>query len=314
MDDDMQAMEVQDREIEFRLEAYARARLSPDPQAIVRSRARIMREARLQFEAAQIAARPAPPAVARPRRPLFGRVALSLLAASVWLGVAVGSIFAAQPGGPLFPARMWVESATLPSDATARTNVELGRLQARLDEALSGAVRGDASAVAAALAAYSQIADEMMAATNGDATIEALVAAALDHHRATLTAVATTLSDKGNDTAAAAVEATIERTIDHNQAVIDRIDDQPADGAGKGSAGGGGGTKPDNTNGGGTVGGSTVGAPTASPPAGGGTAEGDGGDKPAKTPKPTPDPTPDPTPRPTPEHGPPDHSPRGQGG
>ncbi|MEO5941716.1 MAG: hypothetical protein ABIZ72_11775, partial [Candidatus Limnocylindrales bacterium] len=59
----MQAMEVRDREVEFRLDAYARVRLSPDPQAIARSRARIMREARLQFEAAKTAAGLAPPVV-----------------------------------------------------------------------------------------------------------------------------------------------------------------------------------------------------------------------------------------------------------
>ena len=314
----MQAIEVRDREIEFRLEAYARARLSPDPLAITRSRARIMREARLQFEAAQTLARLAPPVVAAPHRPLFRRVALPLLAASVWLVVAVGSIFAAQPGGPLYPARMWVETATLPSNAAARANVELGRLQARLDEALAGAARGDASAVAAALEAYRQIADETIAATNGDATLEALVAAALDRHRAVLVSVAATLADKGNATAAAAVEASIQRAIVHNQAVIDRIDEGPSDGAGNGSTGGGGGTKSDDVNGGGTGN-----APTASPVAVGGTGGagtvdgGGGGDKPAKTPKPTSEPTPEPTPRatprPTPEHGPPDQTPRGQG-
>ncbi|MEO5939725.1 MAG: hypothetical protein ABIZ72_02315, partial [Candidatus Limnocylindrales bacterium] len=178
----------------------------------------------------------------------------------------------AQPGGPLYPARVWVETVTLPSDAAARATVELGRLQARLDEAL--------------------------------------VAAALDKHRAVLAAVATSLADKGNATAAAAVETSIQRAIDHNQAVIDRIDGRRSDGAENGSAGGG--TKPNGTNSGGT--GS---APTASPAAGvgpGGTGTGgSGGDKPAKTPKPTPDPTPRPTPRPTPEHGPPDHTSRGQG-
>src|SRR5882757_3521322 len=106
MDDDMQAIEVWDREIERRLDAYAHARLSPDPSATARARSRIMREARLQFEAARIAAHAAPAIAIVHRRSPVRRLAMPLLAASVWLGIAVGSISAAQAGGPLYPTRM----------------------------------------------------------------------------------------------------------------------------------------------------------------------------------------------------------------
>jgi hypothetical protein len=311
MDDDMQAMEVRDREIEFRLEAYARARLSPDPAAVARSRARIMREARLQFEASQRAAALAPPIALAPRRPVARRVAMPLLAAGLWAVLTVGSVFAAQPGGPLYPARMWIEGTTLPSSGAPRVNAEIGRLEARLAEVGDAAARGDEAAVEAALDAYRQIADGAIAATNGDESLEAILAAALDKHRAVLTAVATKLAAMDNDTAAAAVEAAVLRAIVHNQAVIDRVDEHRA-GGGSGPVGGAG-TKPGTGPGsGGAAGGAAGGAggpgaggPASTPAAAGGGSGGDGGpDKPAKSPRPTKPPTPDPTQ--------PDHTPRGQ--
>src|SRR5437868_2759306 len=116
MDDDMQAIEVRDFEIERRLEAYARARLSPDPQSTARARARVMREARLQFEGARIATHMAPVVVAAATRASsWRRAAMPVLAAAIWLGIAVGSISAAQPGGPPYQTRMWIENAALPA-------------------------------------------------------------------------------------------------------------------------------------------------------------------------------------------------------
>ena len=316
----MQAMEVRDREIEFRLEAFARARLSPDPQAIARSRARIMREARLRIDGSVSAGRPVPAIVAIPQRSLVWRVAMPLLAASVWLVIAVGTISAAQPGGPLYGTRMWVEDLTLPAGGAARAAVELNRLQARLDEAMTAAAQGDAGAVQAALDAYRRIADETIAGANGDDGLEALIAAALDQHAVVLAAVADRLALKGNATAAAAVEAAVERAIVHNQAVVDRMDDDNAGstggtgGPGAGSAGGTGGSSGST---GGTGGGTGTGvnpAATASPttgapdggagtdPGSGPTATGtpDKTPKPARTPKPAPGPSSAPD---QPDHG-----------
>jgi hypothetical protein len=292
MDDDMQAIEVRDREIERRLDAYARARLSPEPRAVARTRARVMREARLQFEAARIAAHMASSLVLLPHRSTTRRLAMPFLAASIWLGIAAGTISAAQAGGPLYPTRMWIENATLPTSGVARAGAELSRLDARLFEATAAASRGDAGAVQAALDAYGQIADEATAAAIGDPALEAIVAAALDKHLA----VAATLEGKGYDTTLAAVEESIERAIVHNQAVVDRLDSNGAGGAGNGSPGGPA-AKP--------VGASGTGSGTgAGPSAGTDGGAGTGGGKPDKTPKPTPAP-PDP-------QGQREHSPHGQ--
>jgi uncharacterized membrane protein YgcG len=322
MDDDMQAIEVRDREIERRLEAFARARLSPDREIVARTRARIMREARLQFEASRIAAHMAPALVVAPRRPIARRLAMPILAASVWLAIAAGSIAAATAGGPLYPARLWVENAVLPADGTSRASAEISRLNDRLGEVVAGAARGDAAAVEAALDAYRQIADEAIAASRGDATLEALVAAALDNHRAILSAVEIALADKGSDTAAAALEASIERAIHHNQSVVDDVHASgtgagdglsaptrdPGTGAGTGAGTGSGtGTSTGTGSGSGSGSGSGAGAGSGDT-GGGGSGSGSGESKPARTPKPTPAP-PAPPASPDPQ-GQPEHTPR----
>ncbi len=296
----MQALEVRDYEIEQRLESFARARLSPDPQAVARARARILREARLQFDAARIATHVGGAVARSGHRAPLRRVAMPLLAAAVWLGIAVGSISAAQAGGPLYSARVWVENATLPASGPSRTNAELSRLDARLADAMNGAARGDAGAVTAALDAYRQIADETTAAAAGDLALENIVAAALDQHRAVLTVVASRLEEKGNDTAAQAVEASIRKAIDHNQAVVDRLGS-----AGKGGGSTGSGINSPASGGNGGTGGTGPGAAN-----GGAGGAGRGIDKPAKSSQPTANPpkaTPSPpkaTPDATPQHTP----------
>jgi hypothetical protein len=233
-DDEMQALDIRDFEIERRLEAFARARLSPDPAGVARTRARVMREARLQFEAARTATI-APPVVLGAGRPLARRIAVPLLAASLWAGVVVGSVAAAQAGGPLYPTRLWIETATLPSGGSARTAAELDRLDARLADAMGAAARGDSDAVTAALAAYRQIADDAISAAGGDQALETKVTAALERHVAVLTAVSEGLEAKGNTTAAAAVETAIERAIEHNASVVAGLANNGG-GAGAGSS------------------------------------------------------------------------------
>lgn len=305
----MQAMEVRDREIELRLEAFASARLSPDREAVARTRARLMREARLQFEAARIAGTTAPPTVLARHRPIARRLAMPILAASVWLALAVGSISASTAGGPLYHARMWIETAILPTDGVSRANAEITRLNDRLAEAGAAAARGDAGAVQAAVEAYRQIADEALAGSTGDQALQALVAGALDRHLTVLAGVAAALEGKGNDTAAAAVEASIQRAIDHSQAVVDRVG---ANGAG---TSGHPVTSPGDTSEHGTGSGAGTGAGSGSGTgagagAGTGAGTGTGGNtKPDKTPKPTPEAKP--TPEPPDPPGQPDHTPRG---
>lgn len=309
----MQVIEAGDFEIERRLESYARALLSPDPLAIARVRARVMREARLQADLPRVVVVGAP-AARRIGRPVARRLSMAILAAAVWLGVAAGSIFAAQAGGPLYPARMWLEQATLPGEPAARAAAELTRLDARLADALAAAARGDTGAVQAALDAYGQIADEMIAAAVGNATLESIVAA-LDKHLVGLGEVASLLDDKGNATGAGAAEASISRAIEHNQDVIDRLEStKPAAGTGGepgGTSGSGGGQPTD-------AGGDDPKAtktpkpmpedtvkPTQDPTPNKPTA--------APTAKATPEPTVKPTPRATTQPTPPQHTPRGNG-
>lgn len=286
----MQAVDIVDAEIERRLDSYARARLSPDPRSTARVRARVMREARLHVQAARVAAH-----IERahaPRRSPARRVGLPLLAAAVWLAIAAGTISAAQAGGPLYPARMWLESATLPAASGARATADIGRLEARVAEILAAAATGDAGAVHAALAAYRQIADDAIHATGDDEALQALVAAALERHSTVLAAVAGSLAARGNITAAEAVGASLERAIATNRAVIDRL---TAVGAGSGGQPGiqtGG-----SSGGAGASGGDGPSAGGAGQPAGG---SGAGAVKPDRTPKATANPA-----------GPPEVSPRG---
>ena len=47
--------------------------------------------------------------------------------------IAVGGALAASgAGGPLYPARVWIETVALPSDPGARAAAELTRLQSRM--------------------------------------------------------------------------------------------------------------------------------------------------------------------------------------
>jgi len=310
MDEDMQAIDAGNLELERRFDSFARARLSPDPRATARIRARVMREARLHQDAARIALHMAP-TVAASQRLAVRRLAMPFLAAAVWLSIAVGSIAAAQAGGPLYPTRLWIEAATLPSTAGARIDADLQRMDERLAEALSAAASGDRGAVFAALNAYAQIAEDANVTSGSDAGLLSKVEEALGQHQAVLTAVAARLADKGNDNAADAIELNIQRAIEHNAAVLQTLATHHPSGAGTpinaggsdgsgGTGAGSGGSSGDGT-GGTTTGGANGGnggAPASVEPGGNGGAGGGGPDKPAVTPKPT--------------HAPPDHSPPGQ--
>lgn len=270
----MQASMAADLEVERRLEDFARARLTPVAASKARSRARVMREARLAF--ADQAARAAVAAkieVARysarssARRTTVRRGA-ALLAAAVLSLVAVGGVLAAStPGGPLYGPRVWLETVMLPTDASGRADAELARLEMRLAEVRAAVRSGDRGAAAAALAAYEQIADEALAGAGADAAAIDRVRAALDRHVAVLERVAGQVPPQAAD----AINATIEKAISHNDATIQRIE-----------AG---------SNGGGSGGGADGGAPGAQPAGGSGPSI-----EPVATPRPKP--TPKPTPKP----------------
>ena len=276
----MQASFGADFEIEQRLERYAQVRLSPTPASVARMRARVMRETRLAISSDALRSTSLPVDIdrrrAQQRRAIVRRVAGLGLAAALSVGTVGGVMAAGTAGGPLYDTRIWLETLTLPAGIEARTDAEIARLEARMTEVLAAAGSGDGAAVQDALAAYEAIADEALLGAAGDADALERIRAALDRHLAVLAGVA----DKVPGQASAAIRANIERTIIHNNAVIDRVQN--------GSNGG---------NGGGPV------DPTDQTPA-------DKTPKPAKTPKPeaTVAATPDPTPARTPQ-GPPSERP-----
>jgi hypothetical protein len=292
MDEQMQAMIGADLEVERRLGNYARARLIPGEGSKARARARIMREARLAFAEqadARIAAANADVARERSRRRALGRGAALLLAAGLSMGMVGGAMAASTAGGPLYGTRIWLEEVTLPSDPTSRASAEIGRLEARIAE-LAAAVRfGDRVAAVAALTAYQQIADRAIgeAGASGNETLMERLGEALDRHVASLERVA----DQVPPQAAEAIHRNIERAIQHNDAVLDRIHAGPT---GPGPA------EPSGPNGGAGAGaGAGSGAGSGAEPA----SEPQPPAEPAATAKPKPTPKVEPTPvvAPTPE-------------
>jgi hypothetical protein len=270
-----------------------------------------MREARLAFadQAAHVAALAPAQADANVARSAARRThvrrGFALLAAAVLSLVVVGGAFAASTaGGPLYGARVWLETVTLPTDVTARAEAEITRLDARLADLQIAVQSGDRAAAAAALAAYEQIADEALAGAGTDQAAIDQLTAALDRHVAVLERVAAQVPPQ----AAASITTNIQRAINHNDAAIERIQAGPNGGA-------------DN---GGTDNGS---AGNGAPPAAGSTDAAGTPESAAPTPKVKPTPKADPTaapaaatPQPTPKAPPgkpsprPDKTPPGQSG
>jgi len=195
-----------DGELRARLDAYAASRLEPDPAATARTRATVMVQARNTLGAAQAAGDVA--GAGRFRR-LFRRPALAASAALLGLAVvAAGTVAAAGPGGPLYSARLWVETLTLPSDTTARAAAELDRLQARVNDATAAAATGNGDAVTAALDAYRQTLADALAAASGDPTREQRLVVELGRHLAVLEALATQVPAN----ATTAIDQAVQRT------------------------------------------------------------------------------------------------------
>src|SRR5207302_5981967 len=106
-------------ELDWRLETYAAARLTPSPDAVRRLRRAVVARAAdvaavREFEARRLAEeavrrrlrhRGALDWITASRR----RGAAALLAASLAVGSA-GAVFGANPGSPFYPTRVWVEA------------------------------------------------------------------------------------------------------------------------------------------------------------------------------------------------------------
>src|SRR5664280_186927 len=287
-----------DGELGARLEAYAESHLEPDPAATARARAAVMAEANRVLGAGRTAREAAGPGLLRR---LFQRPALAATAAVLGLAVlAGGAVAASGPGGPLYSARLWVETLTLPSDTTARAAAELDRLQARLDEATAAAASGNGDAVTAALDAYRQTLADAAALAAGDPTREQHLIAELGKHLAVLEALAAGVPAN----AAAAIQAAVLRT-EGNIDAITQLPGQPGENPTPGNPNGtpplGG---PDATQ---KPGNPSPGNPNATP-----TLGNPNPGQPGPTTKPgNPNGTPDPgRPNGTPAPGNPDHSPK----
>jgi hypothetical protein len=230
MDDEMIDLIAGDARLRRRLEAYADLRLSPDLTTSSRIRARVLAVAHRQADLARADAaltivtettertlRPA-----RRRRAPWQRVLVGLLAASLALGAAAGSAFAARPGGALYEPRVWLETLTLPSDPSQRALAELDRLERRLAEAAEAVRSGDTAGATAALEAYERILEQASAAAIAaqDDVAAAVLETGVGHNLDVLRALMLAVPDQ----AAGAIARVVQRVIDRSDRAIDRIE------------------------------------------------------------------------------------------
>ena len=280
--------------LEILLQAYARAELQPDTAALGRMRANVLAAVGTQF--------PRPSLVERVRGAFAGfggrRAVLAFVTASLVLFALAGGAFAAsRAGGPLYGTRLNLETLTLPSEANARTDAQIARLQARLDEASDGAIHGNGAAVTAALDAYRQILDEALAAAGDDVDRDLRLELELERHRVVLTALVGELPD-------GAAEA-IQRVLDRQAGTIDAIKarGRPADPGAAGQGQGAGGQSSPEGQGPGTNNGKGPGSGQ-----GGGSGQGSAGSGPTAQPSPKPSHDPHPSTGPASEPLGSDHS------
>ena len=299
----MQDRDLEQDELARRLEAYAVARLSPELSATTRMRARVMaaahRQVALQHADADRAAAIAT-AVAqadRTRRAPWRRPLTALLAAGLTLGVGVGSVAAAQPGGPLYPVRIWTETLTLPATANEHAQAELHRLEDRLAEAAAATAAGDTNAANAALEAYAAIVQEATNDVGNDVAAAAILNAGV---RSNIDVLTVLVGQVPNDQARDAIQ----RAIDRSDSALDALPGKPSDTPGNG---------PPSTNPG--LGPNATEHPDRTPNPNKPTpAAVTATEKPHPTPKPRPTPESQATPAHTPRGGPPSEPPGGGAG
>jgi len=196
-------------ELAQRLEAYASARLSPKRAVSARIRVAVIEEARMRALETSIGS--------APHRHRSGprRLTALLLAAGLVLGSAVAVAAGSGPGGPLYEARIWLESAVLPANADARALERVRHIEERLLDAERAAASGDPGALAAAIRAYREAVAEAMAEVGTDADRLARLEEALGHHVAVLEALSGKLPDAADDG--------IDRAIEASQKAFDKL-------------------------------------------------------------------------------------------
>jgi cell division septation protein DedD len=232
--DFMQHQDPEDDELTRRLEAYAEARLSPELSATIRMRTRVMAAAhrsaalaRADADRADADTAIAVPARAdRTRRSHWRRPLTALLAAGLTLGVGVGTVAASQAGGPLYGARVWAETLTLPSGADARAQAQLERLRDRLAEAAAATAAGDLNAANAALEAYAAIVNEATEGAGEDVSAAATLETGVRSNIDVLTVLAERF-ETGHGQAGEAIDRAIQRAIDRSGSALDKLHGNP---------------------------------------------------------------------------------------
>ncbi len=196
-------------ELGRRLEAYASVRLAPRRGSMARIRTALIEEARMQHLDASMAQ-------VRRRGTLRRRGTALLLAACLTVAAVAGVAAASTAGGPLYGARLWVESINLPTDANGRALERIQQIDARILDVEQAVQSGDQNAVAAAVAAYRDAVNAAVADAGTDANRLAHLKAALGLH----VVVLQTLSGELPGPAVLAIDGAIQSS----QKAVDRID------------------------------------------------------------------------------------------
>lgn len=196
-------------ELGQRLEAYASARLSPRRGSAARIRVALIEEARMRSLATSIGRTRATGAGRR-------RVAVLLLAATLAIAGIAGVAAAGDAGGPLYGARLWLETTGLPTNADARALERMHQIEARVIEVETATQGGDQNAVVAALAAYREAVDTALTEAGTDSDRLTHLRAALGLH----VVVLETLAGKVPDPAMAAID----KAIVSSQKAVEKID------------------------------------------------------------------------------------------
>ena len=190
--------------LEDLLDAYCDARLMPRGPVLSRIRATVLAEAAAAAATAaavtrlQALAGPAPKPGRWTLQSPFARRAIALgFAATLTLGTGA-AVLAAPPGSPFYNARVYLESAFLPTQADALLAAHERLLEERMAEAEAAAARGDIPGLTAALAAYQAEVEAATADVSDDAALLAHLEAQLAKHSAVLTALAARLPEQSS--------------------------------------------------------------------------------------------------------------------
>ena len=212
-------------ELAWRLEAYADARLTPSAVTTIRMRTQVMNlahrraaliKADATFDAAGATTASLAARQARSSMPAWHRAVVALMAALLTVALMAGTALGARPGGPLYPARLWIEMANLPAALVARAEAEIIRLEARLVEAQEASAADDGAATEAALSAYSAIVIEAARDSQGDPAASAAIEVSVSRHVMVLRLMA--------DTVPPPARAAIQKALSSSEKVIQDLD------------------------------------------------------------------------------------------